>query len=160
VKDHDSESWLPGVGDRGDFLSPQAGQTKLSRGQSETAQAGPAPEDASIPNRPTTWIELAVGREPTTCCGGRSAPSACARAEALELSREGRYKNAGAILEKTTRRVDGYGGADTELKAVTESLRAEGADSGHVMDQNVMKQSYCPSCSISKNRMAGGKARR
>jgi hypothetical protein len=86
--------------------------------------------------------------------------AARARAEALELNREGRYKEARAILEKTARRVDSYAGEDAELKAVAEGLRAEGADFGHAMDQKVMKQRYFASYSISKNRMPDGKARR
>ena len=86
--------------------------------------------------------------------------AARARAEALELNRAGKYKEARAILEQTARRIDGYAGGDAELKAAAEGLRAEGADFGHVMDQKVMKQRYFNSYSISRNRMPDGKARR
>ena len=86
--------------------------------------------------------------------------AARARAEALELNRAGKYKEARAVLEMTARRIDGYAGEDAELKAASEALRAEAADFGHTMDQKVMKQRYFSSYSISKNRMPDGKARR
>ena len=86
--------------------------------------------------------------------------AARARAEALELNRAGKYKEARAILEKTARRILDYAGEDAELKTIAEELRAEAADFGHTMDQKVMKQRYFNSYSISKNRMPDGKARR
>ena len=86
--------------------------------------------------------------------------AARARAEALELNRAGKFKEARATLENTARRIDGYAGEDAELKAAAGGLRAESADFERGMDQTVMKQRYFNSYSISKNRMPDGKARR
>jgi Ca-activated chloride channel family protein len=98
--------------------------------------------------------EVVVDREVARLYAAR------ARAEALELNREGKYKEAWAVLEKTARRIDAYAGGDAELKAIAEGLRGEAADFGRTMEQRVMKQRYFASYSISKNRMPDGKARR
>ena len=86
--------------------------------------------------------------------------AARARAEALELNREGKYKEARAVLEKTARRIDAYAGEDAELKAVAEGLRGEGADYAQVMNAKDQKMRYFESYNISMNRMPDGKARR
>ena len=86
--------------------------------------------------------------------------AARARAEALELNRDGNYKEARAVLEKTARRIDGYAGDDAELKAVAAELRAEGADYAQVMNAKDQKLRYFASYNISMDRMPDGKARR
>jgi Ca-activated chloride channel family protein len=86
--------------------------------------------------------------------------AARARAEALELNREGKFQAAKAALEKTVRRILEYAGEDAELKAIAEGLRSEAADFGHMMDAKSMKQRYFASYSLSKDRMPDGKARR
>jgi len=86
--------------------------------------------------------------------------AARARAEALALNREGKYKEARAGLEKTARRIEAYAGGDGELTAIAEGLRAEGADFGQVMDARTMKQRYFASYNLSKSRRPDGKARR
>jgi Ca-activated chloride channel family protein len=98
--------------------------------------------------------EVVVDREVARLYAAR------ARADALELNRAGKYKEARAILEKTARCIDAYASGDAELKAIAEGLRAEGADFERGMDQRVMKQRYFNSYSISKNRMPDGKVRR
>jgi hypothetical protein len=86
--------------------------------------------------------------------------AARARAEALELNREGKYREARAILEKTARRIDAYAGGDGELEAIAHGLRGEGTDYAQVMNAKDQKLRYFQSYSISKNRMPDGKARR
>jgi hypothetical protein len=83
-----------------------------------------------------------------------------ARADALELNRAGKYKEARAALEKTARRIDAYAGGDAELEAIAEGLRGEGADYEQAMNSKDQKVRYFQSYSISKNRMPDGKARR
>lgn len=86
--------------------------------------------------------------------------AARARAEALELNRAGKYKEARAILEKTARRIDAYAGGDGELEAIAAELRGEGADYAQVMSAKDQKLRYFASYSLSKDRMPDGKARR
>ena len=86
--------------------------------------------------------------------------AARARAEALELNRAGKYKEARAILEKTARRIDAYAGGDGELEAIAAELRGEGADYARVMSAKDQKLRYFASYSLSKDRMPDGKARR
>ncbi len=86
--------------------------------------------------------------------------AARARAEALELNRAGRYKEARAILEKTARRIDAYAGGDAELEAIAAGLRGEGADDAQSMNAKDQKLRYFQSYSISMNRMPDGTARR
>nr|MCU0256732.1 VWA domain-containing protein [Vicinamibacterales bacterium] len=83
--------------------------------------------------------------------------AARARAEALELNREGKYKEARAVLEKTARRIDAYAGGDAELKAIAEGLRGDGAAYEHSMNAKDQKVRYFQSYSISMNRMPDGK---
>ena len=86
--------------------------------------------------------------------------AARARAEALELNREGNYKEARAVVEKTARRIDDYAGGDADLKAIADGLRGEGSDYAQSMNAKDQKVRYFNSYSISKNRMPDGKARR
>ena len=86
--------------------------------------------------------------------------AARARAEALELNREGKYKEARAVLEKTARRIDAYAGGDAELKAIADGLRGDGAAYDHAMNAKDQKARYFQAYSISLNRMPDGKARR
>jgi Ca-activated chloride channel family protein len=86
--------------------------------------------------------------------------AARARAESLELNREGKYKEARAVLEKTARRIDAYAGGDAELKAIADGLRGDGAAYEHSMNAKDQKVRYFQSYSISMNRMPDGKARR
>ena len=86
--------------------------------------------------------------------------AARARADALELNRERKYKEARAVLEKTARRIDAYAGGDAELKAIAEGLRGDGAAYEHSMNAKDQKVRYFQSYSISMNRMPDGKARR
>ena len=86
--------------------------------------------------------------------------AARARAEALDLNREGRYKEARAVLEKTARRIDACTGGDAELKAIAEGLRGDGAAYEHSMNAKDQKVRYFQAYSISMNRMPDGKARR
>jgi hypothetical protein len=86
--------------------------------------------------------------------------AARARAEALELNREGKFDEARARFEKTARRILDYAGDDAELKAMAEALRAGAADYAQMMDARSMKQRYFDSYSISNNRAPDRKARR
>jgi Ca-activated chloride channel family protein len=86
--------------------------------------------------------------------------AARARADALELNRAGKYKEARAVLEKTARRIDAYAGGDAELKAIAEGLRGDGAAYEHSMNAKDQKVRYFQSYNISMNRMPDGKARR
>ena len=86
--------------------------------------------------------------------------AARARAEALELNRAGKYKEARAILEKTARRIDAYAAGDGELETIAEGLRGEGADYAQSMNAKDQKLRYFQSYSISMNRLPDGKARR
>ncbi len=70
--------------------------------------------------------------------------AARARAEALELNREGKYKEARAILEKTARRIDAYAGGDGELEAIAEGLRGEGSDYARSMNAKDQKAALLP----------------
>ena len=85
--------------------------------------------------------------------------AARARAEALELNRQGRYTEARAVVEKTARRIDAYAGGDAELKAIADGLRGDGAAYEHAMNAKDQKVRYFQSYSISMNRMPDGKAR-
>jgi len=86
--------------------------------------------------------------------------AARARAEALELNRAGKYKEARAVLEKTALRIESYAGDDAELKANAAELRAAVDEFAEVMDARRRKQHYFASYSLSKDRMPDGKARR
>jgi len=86
--------------------------------------------------------------------------AARARDEALELNRQGKFREARARLEKTAQRILGYAGDDGELKKVAEELRAEAADYAKLMDPMARKQRYFASYSIQKDRLPDGKARR
>ncbi len=86
--------------------------------------------------------------------------AARARDEALELNRQGKFREARARLEKTAQRILGYAGDDGELKKVAEELRAEAADYAQMMDPMARKQRYFESYSIRKDRLPDGKARR
>lgn len=86
--------------------------------------------------------------------------AASARAQALELNREGKFKEARAVLEKAARRIDACAGGDAELEAIAEGLRGEGADYEREMNAKDQKVRYFQSYNISMNRMPDGKARR
>jgi len=86
--------------------------------------------------------------------------AARARAEALELNRQGNFDAAQARLEKTARRILAYAGDDAELKALAAELMADAGEHGQVMAAMEMKKRYFSSYSVMKSRAPDGKARR
>jgi Ca-activated chloride channel family protein len=86
--------------------------------------------------------------------------AARARAEALELNRQGNFDAARARLEKTARRILAYAGDDAELKALAAELMADAGEHGQVMAAMEMKKRYFSSYSVMKSRAPDGKARR
>lgn len=86
--------------------------------------------------------------------------AARARAEALELNRQGDYHAARARLERTAARILGYAGTDPELVAIATALRADGVDFDQSMSAMEMKRRYTSSRSVMYSRDPDGKARR
>jgi hypothetical protein len=86
--------------------------------------------------------------------------AARARAEALELNRQGNFDAARARLEKTAGRILDYAGDDAELKALAAELMADAGEHGQVMAAMEMKKRYFSSYSVMKSRAPDGKARR
>ena len=86
--------------------------------------------------------------------------AARARAEALELNREGHYDAARARLEQTARRILSYAGDDDELKALAAELMADASEHHQPMAAMDMKKRHYASYSVMKSRAPDGKARR
>ena len=86
--------------------------------------------------------------------------AARARAEALELNREGRFAEARARLEKTARRILAYAGGDAELRAIAEGLRTDASNFDQVMTPMARKQRYFDTYTLRKDRDPSGKAKR
>jgi hypothetical protein len=86
--------------------------------------------------------------------------AARARAEALELDREGKFAEDQARLEKTARRILAYAGDDAELRAIAEGLRTDASNFDQVMTPMARKQRYFEAYTLRKDRDPSGKAKR
>ena len=86
--------------------------------------------------------------------------AARARAEALELNRQGQYDAARALLEQTARGILAYAGDDDELKALAAELMADASEHQQFMGAMEMKKRHYASYSVMRNRALDGKARR
>ena len=86
--------------------------------------------------------------------------AARARAEALELNRQGHYDAARALLEQTARGIMAYAEDDDELKALAAELMADAGEHQQFMGAMEMKKRHYASYSVMKSRAPDGKARR
>ena len=86
--------------------------------------------------------------------------AARARAEALELNRQGHYDAARALLEQTARGIMAYAEDDDELKALAAELMADASEHQQFMGAMEMKKRHYASYSVMKSRAPDGKARR
>jgi len=141
------------AGQVGDTIAAQVGLTDRDGVLAEPAQAigWIVASDAAcdIQDR-----DLTVDREVARLYAAR------ARAEALELNRQGHYDEARARLERTARRILSYAGDDDELKALAAELMADAAEHQQFMTAMDMKKRHYASYSVMKSRAPDGKARR
>jgi len=86
--------------------------------------------------------------------------AARARAEALELNRQGKFDAARARLERTARRILATAGDDAELKALGEELLADATQHEAFMAPMEMKKRHFASYSVMRSRTSDGKARK
>ncbi|HTI37739.1 MAG TPA: VWA domain-containing protein [Vicinamibacterales bacterium] len=86
--------------------------------------------------------------------------AAKAMAQALELNRAGKFKEAAAVLEKTGNRIMEYAGNDQELLAIIASLRQRESNYAMPMPTMALKQEHFASRNMVAMRSATGKARR
>jgi Ca-activated chloride channel family protein len=86
--------------------------------------------------------------------------AARARAEALELNRQGNFDAARARLERTARRIVASAGDDAELTALAEELLADVPQHEAFIDAMEMKKRHFATYSVMRSRTADGKARR
>ena len=86
--------------------------------------------------------------------------AATAKADALELNREGRFDEARARLEATARRIAEYAGQDPELRAIVAELKERNDIYSAPMDSRSMKSEYAASYNVHRMRNPEGKARR
>lgn len=86
--------------------------------------------------------------------------AAIAQRDALEANRRGDFDVARGILEKTTRRVEGYAGNDAELLQVAASLRELMGDFGRAMAPAAVKERHFASYAARTSRNLTGKAQR
>lgn len=87
--------------------------------------------------------------------------AAAARAEALEMNREGRYQDSGARLEEIARRIEAYAGHDPVLRELVEELRQRHKVTYSApMSALLSKSEYASSLNASRMRDESGKARR
>jgi Ca-activated chloride channel family protein len=83
-----------------------------------------------------------------------------ARQEAVRLNREGRYDEAGKLLDGVRRRVAAYAGSDPELRKVVEDLREERPVYAAAMPEMARKQAYYASSVNLRSRSLDGKSQR
>ena len=81
-----------------------------------------------------------------------------ARQEAVRLNREGRYDEAGKVLDAVRRRVASYAGSDRELRAIMAGLEAERPDYAAAMPELARKQRYYAASMVARNRSADGRS--
>ncbi|HTK48272.1 MAG TPA: VWA domain-containing protein [Gemmatimonadaceae bacterium] len=87
--------------------------------------------------------------------------AARARAEATEANRDGDFRRARRVLERTAERIRGYAHGDPELEALWRSLRDDvGRYAEEVMTAMQLKASFYVAESVAKGRAPDGKARR
>ena len=87
--------------------------------------------------------------------------AAAARAEALEMNREGRYEDSGARLEEIARKIEAYAGHDPVLRELVEELRQRHKVTYSApMSAQLSKSEYASSLNASRMRDESGKARR
>lgn len=102
----------------------------------------------------------AQGRDPIVDREVAKLYAARARAEALELNRQGHYAAARALLRQTAGRILAYAGDDAELKALAAELMADAGEYGQLMGAMEMKTRHYASYSVMRSRAPDGKARR
>ncbi len=83
-----------------------------------------------------------------------------ARQEAVRLNREGRFDDAGRVLEDVRRRVAAYAGSDAELREIVAGLRQDMPAYAAPMPELDRKQRYFASSMLQRVRTADGKVRR
>jgi Ca-activated chloride channel family protein len=87
--------------------------------------------------------------------------AARARAEATEANRDGDYRRARRVLERTAERIGQYAHGDPELESIARALRADvGRYADEVMTAMQLKASFYVAESLAKGRGPDGKARR
>jgi Ca-activated chloride channel family protein len=86
--------------------------------------------------------------------------AARAQREALDANREGRFKEAGRILERVAARIEAYAGDDPELRRIVSELRAAKGELEDAMDMARMKGRYYISGSVMKSRDPRGRSTR
>ncbi len=86
--------------------------------------------------------------------------AARARLEAVHLNRLGEYRDARHALSGVARRIAGYVGSDTELKALAAQLIAEEAAFSAPMAELDRKSAHFRSANIQRSRDPGGHQRR
>ena len=83
-----------------------------------------------------------------------------ARAEALELNREGRYDEAQARLEATARRITKYAGHDPRLRVIVRELEERDDVFSAPMSARASKWEFFQSANVTRMRTMEGKAKR
>lgn len=87
--------------------------------------------------------------------------AAAAKAEALEMNRNGRYDQSGKWLERTARKIEAYAGDDAFLRGLVAELREQNmAEYSAPMPAARMKRQYAANLNMSRMRDESGKARR
>lgn len=86
--------------------------------------------------------------------------AARARAEALELNRQGHFAAARALLEETAGRILADAGDDEELKTLAAELMADAGEHEQWMGAMEMKKRHFASYNVMRSRAPDGKARR
>lgn len=86
--------------------------------------------------------------------------AALAQRDAVEANRDGDYKRARLILEKTAKRIESYAGDDAELRRIAQELRSQMPDFDRALDAMDLKHRHFASYAISSSRMPNGKAPR
>jgi Ca-activated chloride channel family protein len=110
---------------------------------------------ASHDENDAQWRDVVVDRAVATLYAAR------ARAEATEANRDGDYRRARRVLERTADRIGQYAHGDPELEAIWRALRDDvGRYADEVMTAMQLKASFYVAESVAKARASDGKARR
>ncbi len=83
-----------------------------------------------------------------------------ARQEAIRLNREGRFEEAGKVLDGVRRRVAAYAGSDTELKRIAAELNEERPGYAAAMPEALRKQVHYAASTSLRSRSADGQSQR
>lgn len=83
-----------------------------------------------------------------------------ARQQAVQLNRQGRFEEAGAVLDGVRRRVASYAGSDAELQRIAAELRDERPAYAAAMPEHARKRAYYDASTYLRSRSPDGQSQK